>query len=119
MICLRKFAILTVSVFVLVVVGCMSDEANRCYLKLPPKPVTEVQVLREAPQRPYEIVADFQANRASIKHMQKRAAEVGADAVIVVPVGGNYSRDEVWAGQDRYADSYTRMTGTAIRYKTN
>jgi hypothetical protein len=116
----RKFVMLGVLVFLFFQIGCMSDEANRCYFegKFPPKQVSEVQVLRQAPQKPYIVIADFQANNASIKHMQKRAAEVGADAVIVVPVGGHYSTDEVWAGKDRYSDSYSRLIGTAIKYKT-
>jgi hypothetical protein len=114
----RRIATVGIQVFLLSQIGCMSDEANRCYFegKFPPKKVSEVQVLREAPQKPYTVIADFQANNASINHMQKRAAEVGADAVIVVPVGGNYSRDEVWAGKDRFSDSYRRLIGTAIKY---
>lgn len=116
----RNFMILSVLIFLLFQFGCMSDEANRCYFKgkFPPREVSEVQVLHEAPQKPYIVIADFQANNASIKHMRKRAAEVGADAVIVVSAGGNYSRDEVWAGEDRYSDSYIRLIGTAIKYKT-
>jgi hypothetical protein len=113
--------------------GCVYDEANRCYLKekLPPKQVSEVQILREAPQQPYTVIADLQAGRTyfwalvwvfewdtSPKYMQKRAAEVGADAVIVVSAGGAYSRDEVWAGKDRHSDSQNRMLGTAIKYNT-
>jgi hypothetical protein len=109
--------------------GCVRDEANRCYLKeqLPPKQGSEVQILREAPQRPYTVIADLQAGRTyfwifewdtSPKYMQKRAAEVGADAVIVVSAGGDYSRSEVWAGKDRHSNSQNRMLGTAIKYKT-
>jgi len=99
-------------------VGCVTDEANRYYLqyKLPAKAINEVEVLREAPQQAYTVIADFQARDATIKHMQKRAAEVGADAVIVVPAGGNYSRQEIWAGNDQYANTYTRLIGTAIKY---
>jgi len=75
-------------------------------------------VLREKPQKPYIVIADLQAENASIGHMRKRAAQIGADAVIVVPVGGYYSRNEVWAGTDRYSTSYSRLLGTAIKYKT-
>jgi len=122
---LQKYKILVIVMLLLCGIGCISDEANRCYLneKLPPKQVSEVQILYEAPQRPYTVIADFQASNGflfavSPKHMQKRAAEVGADAVIVVPVGGYYSRDEVWAGKDRHSNSYSRLIGTAIKYKT-
>jgi len=82
------------------------------------KEINEVEVLRTEPQQPYIVIADFQARNASIKHMRKRAAEVGADAVIVVPLGGWYSRDEIWADKDRHSNSYSRLTGTAIKYKT-
>jgi hypothetical protein len=106
--------------FIFILAGCISDEANRYYLKerLPAKQINEVEVLRTEPQQPYIVIADFQARNASIKHMRKRAAEVGADAVIVVPLGGYYSQDEIWAEKDRYSNSYIRLTATAIKYKT-
>ena len=102
------------------IMGCISDEANRYYLKekLPAKHISEVEVLREKPQRPFIVVADFQATNASVKHMQKRAAEIGADAVIVVPAGGWYSRNEIWAGEDTHSNSWSRLIGTAIQYTT-
>ncbi len=99
--------------------ACMSDEANRYYgqITYPPKSVEEVEVLQHEPSRPFVVIADFQARNATVKHMRKRAAEIGADAVIVVPVGGRYSEAEVWADTDRYATTYTRLLGTAIRYR--
>lgn len=117
---LQKFTMTSIIVLLIFEIGCISDEANRYYLKetLPPKKISEVEVLREEPQRPYIVVADFQAKNASFKHMQKRAAEVGADAVIVVPAGGWYSRNEVWADKDKQSNSYSRLIGTAIQYKT-
>ena len=125
----RILAIAGVSVFLFCQVGCVSDEANRYYLKekLPPKNVKDVEVLREKPQKPFIVVADFQASNGSFlffvfhvppERMQKMAAEVGADAVIIVPTGGWYSQDEVWAGKDRHSNSYSRLLGTAIKYKT-
>ena len=122
---MRRQSIL-VGVVILVIVllfcgiGCISDEANRYYLKerLPTKKISEVEVLREEPQRPYIVVADFQAKNASFKYMQKMAADIGADAVIVVPAGGWYSEDEVWADTDKQSNSYSRLIGTAIKYKT-
>jgi hypothetical protein len=86
--------------------------------RLPAKKISEVEVLREEPQRPYIVVADFQAKNASFKHMRKRAADIGADAVIIVPAGGWYSRDEIWADTDKQSNSYSRLIGTAIQYKT-
>ncbi len=117
---LRKSKMIANYALLLSQVGCMSDEANRYYLdeRFPAKNVNEVEVLREEPQRPYVVIADFQANNASFKHMRKTAAEIGADAVIVVPAGGRYSQDEIWASSDRHSDSYVRLTATAIKFKT-
>lgn len=126
---LQKFKVVCIVLFLFCGVGCVSDEANRCYLngKFPPKQVSEVQILHEAPQQPYTVIADLQAGNTYFlffewattpRYMQKRAAEVGADAVIVTSVGGYYSRDEVWAGKDRHSDSQSRLIGTAIKYKT-
>ena len=117
---LQKFTITGIIVLLLFEIGCISDEANRYYLKekLPAKQINEVEVLRTEPQQPYVVIADFQAHNASIQHIRKRAAEVGADAVIVVPLGGRYSEGEIWADKDRYSSTYSRLTGTAIKYKT-
>ena len=116
---LKKLQIISIFVFLLCEIGCISDEANRYYLKerLPAKNIKEVEVLYEEPQQSYVVVADFQACNASIKHMRKRAAEIGADAVIVVPAGGWYSRNEIWADKDKQSNSYSRLIGTAIQYK--
>ena len=125
----KKLQIIGIFIVLLCEIGCVSDEANRYYLKekLPPKNVKDVEVLREKPQRPYIVVADFQASNGSFlffvfpvspERMQKMAAKVGTDAVILVPAGGWYSRDEVWAGKDTHSNSYSTLLGTAIKYKT-
>jgi len=116
---LQKIKMIGIVVFLFCEIGCVSDEANRYYLKerLPAKSIDEIEVLHEEPQQPYIVVADFQACNVSIKHMRKRAAEIGADAVIVVPAGGWYSRKEVWADKDKQSNSYHRLIGTAIQYK--
>ena len=108
-----------VVLLLLSVIGCVSDEAGRYYLEetLPAKQISEVAVLRTAPVRPYTVIADFQANYVSIKHMRRRAAEIGADAVIVVHAGGSYSANEIWADSDRYAYTYSRLIATAIKYE--
>ena len=115
----QNFIIIGVIVLFLCEIGCVTDEANRYYLKnkLPAKSIDEVEVLWSEPLKPYVVIADFQAINASVKHMRKRAAEVGADAVIVVPAGGWYSEDEIWAGKDRHSNSYSRLIATAILYK--
>ena len=104
---------------VTVLTGCVSDQAHRYYATetYPPKDVKEVEVLHEAPTVPYEVIADFQARGASAKYMRKKAAMIGADAVIVGTYGGYRAKSDEWAGRDKHADSYSRITGTAIRYK--
>lgn len=111
---------LLVVLLCLELVGCATGEANRYYLKekLPAKNIKEVEVLREAPMRSYTVIADFQVSNTTVKYVQKRAAEIGADAVIVTPTGGWYSQSEIWAGNDKYSKSYTGLIGTAIKYKT-
>lgn len=100
--------------------GCTHDEAGRYYAdkRYPRRPVKEVQVLHDAPGKPYEVIADYQAKGlgATEGFVRKKAAEIGADAVIVSKLGGYRSRDEQWAGQDRHSNTYTRITATAIRY---
>ena len=99
--------------------SCASDVANRYYAKTtyPPKPVDQVILLDRAPERPYDVIADFQSRGESPEDMRRRAAEIGADAVIVTTLGGYYSSDEEWARQKNYNTIYTRIVGTAIRFK--
>ena len=101
------------------VAGCVSDQAHRYYadMKYSAKPVDEVELLHEAPSQPYEVIADFQARGASANYMRRKAAEIGADAVIVGTYGGYRSKSDVWASEDTYSDTYSRITGTAIKYK--
>jgi hypothetical protein len=51
--------------------------------------------------------------------MQQRAAEIGADAVIVTCTGGWYDITEVWAGRDRNSNTCSNFIATAIKYKTD
>jgi len=99
--------------------GCVSDEANRYYAseRYAERPPEDVEVLSEAPTAAYEVIADFQARGASIKWMRGRAAKIGADAVIIGTYGGYRSRGDKWAGEDKHWDSYSRITGIAIKYK--
>ncbi|MEX2213708.1 MAG: hypothetical protein WD768_06250 [Phycisphaeraceae bacterium] len=102
-----------------ILTGCATDEAYRYYATetYPAKDAREVELLSEPPSRPHEVIADFQARGASASYMRKRAAEIGADAVIVVTLGGYRSPHEKWASDDSHSTSYTRITATAIRYK--
>ena len=99
--------------------GCASDIANRYYAdqRYSPRPVDEVEILFEAPSRSYEVIADFQSRGESPKQLRARAAEIGADAVIVTPLGGSRSTSDQWADIDTYSKTYTRIVGSAIRYK--
>lgn len=100
------------------IVGCASDVANRYYAdqRFAAKPVSEVQILWQAPSRPHKVIADFQSRGESPKDLQRKAADIGADAIIVSLLGGNYSLNEQWASDDRHSKTYSRITGTAIRY---
>ena len=99
--------------------ACATDVANRYYggTTYPEKKPEEVQILRQAPTQPYEVIADFQSRGESAKSVRNKAAKIGADAVIISTLGGYYERAEQWASTDAQADSYTRICGTAIRYK--
>lgn len=99
--------------------GCATDQANRYYLEDRYAAVedSQVEVLRQPPTRPYVVMADFQARGASIARMRSDAAKIGADAVIVTLLGGSADQGQVWAGEDRFSQSYSRITGTAIKYK--
>ena len=103
----------------LMICSCASDVANRYYLKdtYPPKPPFEVELLSHNPEREFIVMADFQARGETPEGMRKRAAEIGADAVIVQILGGNYSRSDEWVGKDSMSTTYSRITATAIKYK--
>jgi hypothetical protein len=104
---------------VLVFVGCARDVANRYYggVTYPPKEPRDVEILWRAPTRDYVVIADFQSRNETPDDMRDRAAKIGADAVIISILGGQYSRSEEWAASDRYSDTYSRITGTAVKYK--
>lgn len=99
--------------------GCATDVANRYYAaeQYPPKDSKEVELLWHRPSREFIVIADFQSRGESPEAMRKRAAQIGADAVIVTILGGYYYRGEEWAGEDSQANTYSRITGTAIKYK--
>jgi nucleotide-binding universal stress UspA family protein len=110
---------LAIGWLILAIAGCVSDEAHRYYAteRFAPRSEKEVEVLKTAPSRPYDVIADFQARGASVEYMRRRAAEIGADAVIVGTFGGYRAKSDDWASEDKYGDTYSRITGTAIRYR--
>lgn len=99
--------------------SCAYDVANRYYgkTKYPAKKSNEVELLSTPPNRPYEVIADFQSRGESPEDMRHKAADVGADAVIVSILGGYVSRGDEWAGSDSYSHTYSRIAGTAIMYR--
>jgi hypothetical protein len=103
----------------LIIAGCASDVANRYYGSehYPPTPLKAVELLYGKPDKKFIVIADFQSRGESYKSLRKKAAEIGANAIIVSSIGGYYSTSEEWAGNDRYKDKYhDHVIGTAIRY---
>ena len=104
---------------VFVLAGCAVDVANRYYAagKYPPKPPGQVQILHRNPTRPFEVIADFQSKFESPEAVRDKAAQIGADAVIISTPGGRYLTTDAWASNDSLASSGSRICGTAIVYK--
>lgn len=99
--------------------SCAHDVANRYYgnKRYPPKNPMNVELLKAAPAREFDVIADFQSRGESPEDMRIKAARIGADAVIVTILGGYYSLSEQWAGADSQKNTYSRIVGTAIKYK--
>lgn len=114
-----KTTSLALLAFVVALAGCASDVANRYYsaVQYPPKQQSEVQILNKRPARPFTVIADFQSRGEGPGAMQAKAAAVGADAVIITPLGGAYNRGDEWAGADSMSDTYSHLVGTAIKYQ--
>lgn len=109
---------LLTALLMILMASCATDVANRYYgnIQYPPKNPADVQVLRHTPSRAFIVIADFQSRGETVQDMQKKAARIGADAVIVSILGGLYDRSEEWASESK-RDTYSRITGTAIKYK--
>lgn len=110
-----KIATLLMAIISAVLVACATDVANRYYLSehYPSRPVNNVQLLKKAPSRSYIVMADFQSRGETPSDMQAKAAEIGADAVIVVLLGGE-AEGKAWANSE--SSTYTHIVGTAIKY---
>jgi uncharacterized protein YbjQ (UPF0145 family) len=98
--------------------GCVSDVANRYYASehYPAKPVKSVELLYAAPAKPYTVIADFQSRGDTPEGLRQKAADIGADAVIVVGIGGSHDTSANWAGTSNGQD-FSHIVGTAIIYK--
>ena len=113
---LSRFFLLILASFLC---SCAQDVANRYYAseRYAAKDPKEVELLTAAPSRPFTVIADFQSRGESANSMKKRAAKIGADAIIVTPLGGLYRTSEEWAGSDSMAHTYSRLVGSAIKFK--
>lgn len=102
---------------ILSLIGCAQDVASRYYgsERYAAKPSSEVQILWKSPDRKYTVIADFQSRGESPDDMRDKAAKLGADAVIVQLLGGFATFDE-YPSLDKQHTSYSRISGTAIRY---
>ena len=99
--------------------ACASDVANRYYADevFAAKNVNDVEVFQAKPDRPFVVIADFQSRGESAEDLRGKAASIGADAVIIVEVGGSYSLGEEWAHTDKYKNkNHSHILGTAIRF---
>ena len=116
---IRKVSILNLLVLAGLLAGCATDVANRYYgsEKYPARDPKEVELLWQRPSREFTVIADFQSRGESPQAVRKKAAKIGADAVIISILGGLYDTSEQWAGNDRQSNTYSRITGTAIKYR--
>lgn len=107
-----------IEVIGLLLSGCAQDVANRYYSsqRYGSRPAKEVELLFRAPSRTFTVIADLQSRNESPSGMKRRAAKIGADAIIVSPIGGLYRLNEEWAGTDSMSHSYSRLIGSAIKY---
>lgn len=101
--------------YLIVFSGCAHDVANRYYgsAKYPAKQPSQVLLLNSRPSQNFEVIADFQSRGETPEDLREKAAQIGADAVIVSMLGGHYDRSHQWASQDT-AGTYSRIVGTAI-----
>ena len=104
---------------IMLLTSCATDVANRYYgtVRYPPKNLQEVEILWQKPTRDFFVIADFQSRGEGPEAIREKAAQIGADAVIISILGGYYSRSEEWASYDSQGNTYSRITGTAIKYK--
>jgi hypothetical protein len=130
---MRKFFLGTLMnlIAVLVLVGCTYGNSMRTSSSVyPPTNSQSVAVLWEAPNRPYEVIglcsvlgAQFSSEVQMLRKLQKAAADLGADAVIVKREG-SIKRSFI-AGSGGQAgwglmggtDEFPKNLGEAIKFK--
>lgn len=109
-------------ILVFIILGltaCVTDEANRYYAneKYAPKAIGEVELLYGRPARKFDVIAEFQSRGESTESFRKKAALIGADAVIIRNLGGYASLGSEWAGEDPHSGSHSRRVAIALKYK--
>jgi hypothetical protein len=129
---MRICGVVFIGVLVLVCAGCSGITAStHAYLgipKYPPIDPNKVQILREEPKQPIdrlgEIIlgAEGGVNRDALeKELKRRAAELGANAVIVV-----YDKTHVfpvvyvdwyWGPSGVSSETHRDIVALAVRYK--
>jgi putative N-acetylmannosamine-6-phosphate epimerase len=115
---LKTACALTITVLLLASSGCARDVANRYYgsTRYPAKKPTDVLMLNSRPSQDFEVIADFQSRGETPEELREKAAEIGADAVIVSMIGGHYDRSAQWASHGNNG-TYSHIVGTAIIFK--
>jgi uncharacterized protein YbjQ (UPF0145 family) len=73
-------------------------------------------MLNSRPSQDFEVIADFQSRGETPEDLREKAAEIGADAVIVSMIGGHYDRSAQWASHGNNG-TYSHIVGTAIIFK--
>lgn len=95
-----------------------TDVANRYYVEeryaaVSPEKVT---VLTKLPSQPHTVIAEFQSRREQPDSVREKAAEIGADAVIITLFGGEHSLSAQWASDERnMSKTFSRIVGIAIK----
>ena len=114
----EKIRVITVIISCVLLCSCATDVANRYYssVRYTPRAPETVNLLRTRPTRDFIVLADFQSRGESPEDLRKKAAKIGADAIIITTLGGYASLNTEWANNDPHRNSYSRIVGTAIKY---
>jgi len=103
-----------------VVIDLSSERANDrpdVTERFAPRDPQEVELLWDKPQEDYVVIGHFHSRGDSPKSIRKRAARIGADAVIVTPLAGESVKVDTPSRMPQLSRPYSRIVGEAIRYK--
>ena len=82
-----------------------------------PRDPQEVEVLWEKPAEAYTVIGHFRSRGNNPKSLQKRAAKIGANAVIVTPLDVVSAKTDRQYRMPQPSFSHPRIAGEAIRYE--